>query len=158
MSEALVARWLAFALPAGLLAGAYISQYVFGLFPCEMCWWQRYPHFVALLFAALAFFAPPARMWAALAGVGLMTSGVIGAFHAGVEYGWWQGITACAKIDGSINVLDPSAAPLQRCDTAPWDLFGISLAGFNFLFSSMGAIAIWALLALPQAKPILARG
>ena len=27
------------------LAGAYVSQYVGGLYPCEMCWWQRYPNF-----------------------------------------------------------------------------------------------------------------
>ena len=45
------AHWLAFLLPAGLLAGAYGSQYIGGLPPCEMCWWQRYPHFAALALA-----------------------------------------------------------------------------------------------------------
>ena len=49
------ARFLALAVPAGLLAGAYISQYGFGLFPCEMCWWQRYAHFAALPFGLLAY-------------------------------------------------------------------------------------------------------
>ena len=33
-------------------------------------------------------------------------------------------------------------APLVRCDVAPWSLFGISLAGFNFLWSVSGAILI----------------
>jgi hypothetical protein len=41
------AQWLALGVPALLLAGAYVSQYGFGLYPCEMCWWQRYPHFAA---------------------------------------------------------------------------------------------------------------
>ena len=27
-------------------------------------------------------------------------------------------------------------APLVRCDVAPWSLWGISLAGWNFLFSA----------------------
>lgn len=37
-------------------------------------------------------------------------------------------------------------APVVRCDHAPWDLFGISLAGFNFLISTAGAILVFALL------------
>ncbi len=141
------ARLLAVALPAGLLGGAYISEYGFGLYPCEMCWWQRYPHFAALGLGALAFAAPPKRMWTALAALAILASGLIGGFHAGVEYGWWPGITGCARI-GGIDVLDPSAAPLIRCDQAPWTLLGISLAGFNFLFSSLGAIAILGLMML----------
>ena len=42
------AKGLALAVPAALLAGAYVSQYWGGLFPCHMCWWQRYAHFAAL--------------------------------------------------------------------------------------------------------------
>ena len=70
------ARALAVLVPAALLGGAYISQYVFGLPPCEMCWWQRYPHFAALGIGLLAFFMQPARVWTALAGLAIITSGV----------------------------------------------------------------------------------
>lgn len=142
MSGLSLARTLALALPVGLLGGAYISEYVFGLFPCEMCWWQRWPHFAALGFGVLSFVAPPQRMWTALAALAIIASGLIGGFHAGVEYGWWQGITGCASLPSSIDVMDPSAAPLVRCDVAPWSLFGISLAGYNFLFSCLGGITI----------------
>lgn len=145
MSRLTAARGLALGVPAALLAGAYISQYAFGLYPCEMCWWQRYPHFAAIGLAALAFVMQPARVWAVLAGLAVLTSGLIGGFHAGVEYGWWPGITACAKV-GAVDVLNPSA-PLVRCDQAPWTLFGISLAGFNFLISSAAGAAIVALAA-----------
>ncbi|NJO13942.1 MAG: disulfide bond formation protein B [Rhizobiales bacterium] len=141
------ARLLAVLTPAALLGGAYIAQYVFGLAPCEMCWWQRYPHFAALGLGALAFVAPPARLWAALAGLAIIASGLIGGFHAGVEYGWWEGITGCSTLPTGIDVMDPSAAPLIRCDVAPWDLFGISLAGFNFLISGIAGAAIVALAA-----------
>lgn len=133
-----------------LLGGAYLSQYGFGLYPCEMCWWQRYAHFAALPFAALAFLAPRlARPATALAGLAIGTSAAIGAFHAGVEYHWWQGFTECTSyaarggdpLDAIMN------APLIRCDAAQWTLLGISLAGFNFLFSGAAAAAIFALLA-----------
>lgn len=142
-------RWLALLLPGGLLAGAYISQYVFGLHPCEMCWWQRYPHFAAVGIALLALLsgkAPFARILVALAAFAILTSGVIAGYHAGVEYGWWEGLTACTSTIGSGGDIMKSVmdAPLIRCDVAPWTLFGISLAGFNFLLSAGGAIAILA--------------
>ena len=144
------ARWLALLVPAALLGGAYISQYVFGLYPCEMCWWQRYPHMFALVFAALAFFWRPVRPLVAVAALGILTSGLIGAFHAGVEYGWWEGITACTASPFAAGA-DPleaiMSAPVVRCDQVQWSLFGISLAGWNFLFSTAGALAVFGLLA-----------
>ena len=152
-SAAQAARWLALALPAGLLGGALVSQFVFGLYPCEMCWWQRYPHFAALALAIAALVRPSARVLVWLAGVGILVSGLIGAYHAGIEYGWWTGLTACTSAvdlsgDPLTAILD---APLVRCDTAPWTLAGISLAGFNFLISTAGALAIFALLARSKA-------
>jgi disulfide bond formation protein DsbB len=143
------ARLLALAVPALLLAGAYVSQYGFGLFPCEMCWWQRWPHFAAVALAALGYLAPPKRLWVGLAGLAILVSGTIGGFHAGVEYGWWEGITPCtAAIGGGRDALDAIMnAPLVRCDVAPWSLLGISLAGWNFLFSSLAGVAVLALLA-----------
>ena len=142
MTNVTQARTLAVALPAGLLAGAYISQYVFGLYPCEMCWWQRYPHFAAIAFALMSFVLKPARTWIALAGLAIITSGLIGGFHAGVEYDWWEGVTSCANTSANVDVFDPRAAPLIRCDIAPWHFLGISLAGWNFLISTLGGIAV----------------
>ena len=141
------ARTLAVLVPAALLGGAYVAQYGFGLYPCEMCWWQRYPHFAALGFGLAAYVMKPSQVWAALAGLAIITSGLIGGFHAGVEYGWWEGITGCATLPTNIDVMNPAAAPLIRCDVAPWSLWGISLAGFNFLISGLGGAAIVALAA-----------
>ena len=144
------ARLLALLVPALLLGGAYVSQYGFGLFPCEMCWWQRYPHFAALALALLAF-AVPRRALVALAALAIGLSGLIGLYHAGVEYKWWQGFTACTSLvtfDGG-DPLDAimNKTPLVSCDQPQWTLFGISLAGFNFLFSVGGAAVVLSLLA-----------
>ena len=144
------AQWIALGVPAVLLAGAYVSQYGFGLYPCEMCWWQRYPHFAAVALALVAFVAQPKPLWTGLAALAILASGVIGAYHAGVEYGWWEGLTACSSPVESTggNALDAIMnAPLVRCDVAPWTLAGISLAGFNALISVISAVAILALLA-----------
>ncbi len=144
-----LARVLALAVPALLLGGAYLSQYGFGLYPCEMCWWQRWPHFAAVGLAVLAYLVPPARLWTALAALAILVSGAIGLFHAGVEYGWWDGVTSCAAIvsEGGGSALDAIMnTPLVRCDEPAWTLFGISLAGYNFLVSTAAAIAILTLL------------
>ncbi|MBC2662193.1 disulfide bond formation protein B [Novosphingobium flavum] len=143
-----LARLLALLLPAALLGGAYLSQYGFGLYPCEMCWWQRYPHFAAIVLAGVGFAVPSARWPVGLAALAIAVSGLIGGYHAGVEYHWWEGITHCTSTaapggDALQSILD---APLVRCDQAQWTLLGISLAGFNFLFSTGGALALAALL------------
>lgn len=146
------AYWLALLLPTALYGGALISQYGFGLYPCEMCMWQRWPHIAAIILAVLALILR-AKAWSFLlviaAAIAVLVSGLIGGFHAGVEYGWWEGLTACAtNLPAGGDMLDSIMnAPLVRCDVAPWSLFGISLAGFNFLLSVAGAILILAMVA-----------
>ena len=143
-----MARLLALALPAALLGGAYVSEYGFGLYPCEMCWWQRWAHFAALGLALVAWVWRGSALAVWLAGLAILVAGLIGGYHAGVEYGWWQGLTACTTTApvGSDPLQSIFAAPIVRCDVAPWSLFGVSLAGWNFLFSTAGAIGVFALL------------
>lgn len=144
-----LARTLALAVPALLLGGAYVAEYGFGLYPCEMCWWQRWPHFAALPLAVMAFVVAPTRLWTLLAGLAVLVSGAIGGFHAGIEYGWWQGVTSCARIVPSDSGSSPLEAimntPMISCNEAQWRLLGVSLAGFNFLFSVVGGLAVFAL-------------
>ena len=149
------ARLIALLLPAVLLAGAWGSQLIGHLYPCEMCHWQRWPHYAAVALAALAFAVPGVPAKRALvfsAAVAIAVSGAIGVFHAGVEYHWWDGITACtSNVSGSGGSAEDMLArimnaPIIRCDVAQWSLFGISLAGFNALLSLGGAGAILMLL------------
>lgn len=142
------ARRLALALPAALLGGALASQYLGGLAPCEMCYWQRWPHWAAIALAIGALVspidAPRTRPLTLLAALAVAISGAIGVFHAGVEYGWWEGFTQCTA-GGATSLEDIMATPLVRCDQVQWSLFGISLAGWNALISLGGAAAIVAL-------------
>jgi disulfide bond formation protein DsbB len=145
-----LAMLMAIVVPLALLAGAWSFQIWGGLFPCEMCWWQRYAHIAALVFAVLALLvAGPARIaLVRLAGLGIAGSALIAGYHAGIEYGWWHGVTACTslvKFGGG----DPLAAimnsPAVRCDEVQWQMAGISLAGFNFMISGLSAVAIFVL-------------
>ncbi len=145
------ARALALIVPATMMAGALGSQYIGGLQPCEMCYWQRWPHDAAIVLALFAFavrHTPAQRIFTVLGAVAILSSGAIGGFHAGVEYGWWQGLTQCSQPPGAGSgnfMTDIMKAPLIRCDQAQWTLFGISLAGYNFLISVAAFAAIFTL-------------
>jgi len=152
------ARWLALLIPAALLGGAYASQYVGGLHPCEMCYWQRWPHMVAIVLAigALAMKQTAlSRALVILAALAIAVSGAIGVFHAGVEYGWWPGITGCSAAMTATNPQDMlaeiMATPLVRCDVPQWTFAGISLAGFNAILSLGGAVWV-AMLAFGKGR------
>lgn len=137
------ANAIALLVPTALMAGALGAQYLGGLYPCEMCHWQRWPHYAAIALALVAIFlkAPIRPVLIALAALAILTSGMLGIYHAGVEYQWWAG-PACSSTAAGASLEDLMRAPLVRCDAPQWTLAGISLAGFNALFSTLGALII----------------
>jgi len=147
------ARLLALLIPVGLLGGAFFSQYVGGLYPCEMCYWQRWPHGAAILLALGAISspanAPRTRALVLLSALAIAVSGAIGVFHAGVELGYWEGITVCTAT-GATSLEDIMKVPLVRCDQVQWSLLGISMAGWNAIIS-LGGAALIAFLAWRRA-------
>jgi disulfide bond formation protein DsbB len=147
------------AVPAALLAGAYGSQYLGGLHPCEMCYWQRWPHFAAIAFALIAFAmrgaADKGRSFVWLAALAILTSGMIGVYHAGVEADIFEGLTQCSTTaGGSGDILaDIMATPLIRCDEVQFSFLGISMAGWNAILSIGFALLIaWLSLRRPRAR------
>ena len=129
----------------GLLGGAYYFQYVVGLAPCTMCYWQRWPHMVAIvagLCALLAYARPRLALILLMVAIAaLFVTAALGVFHVGVEYRWWAGPQTCS---GNIPV-GLSAEQLKkylfgarmvRCDETAWSMWGISMAGWNAICSA----------------------
>jgi len=154
-----LAKALALLVPAALLGGAYAFQYWGRLVPCEMCWWQRYPHMAALAFALAALLAgrlpDRGRSFVWLAALAIAVSGGLGVYHAGVELHFWQGLTQCSQTSGGagggdlLNSLMDT--PLVRCDEVQWSWLGISMAGWNAILSLTGALVIlWLSLKRPR--------
>ena len=148
-----LARLVALLLPAGLLGGALGSQYLGGLAPCEMCYWQRWPHGAAIALAALAFTAPAesqrSRTLTLIAAAAIAVSGTIGVYHAGVELGIFEGFTTCTSTASGATTADLlkeiMKVPLVRCDQVQFAFLGISMAGWNAILSLGGAALIAAL-------------
>ncbi|SLN17873.1 Disulfide bond formation protein B [Pseudoruegeria aquimaris] len=132
---------------AALLIGAFGFQFM-GYAPCKMCLWQRWPHAAAILFGA-ALLAFGQRVWTLLGALAAFTTGAIGVFHAGVEQGWWEGPASCTGSGGGLSGLSGAdllstagTADIVMCDEIAWALFGISMAGWNALFS-FALCALW---------------
>ena len=152
-------RALALLVPAALLAGALGSEQIGGLHPCEMCHWQRWGHYAAVAFASLSFLTrrqpTPSRAFLWLAVLGILVSGLIGAYHAGVEAGIFEGFTQCTSVSGSGSAADVladiMATPLVRCDQVQWSFLGVSMAGWNAILS-LGFALVIAWLILKQRR------
>lgn len=126
---------------AALLLAALAFQYLGGLPPCKLCYWQRYGHGAALIFGVLALVVPN-RILLWLAALGGASSAGVGLYHTGVERGWWEGPTTCTSgpvagksVDDLLN--DIMAAPMVRCDDVAWQMFGLSMASWNVLASAV---------------------
>jgi disulfide bond formation protein DsbB len=155
-NPALMAALAVTALAAGTIAGAWYFQLVLDIRPCPLCLEQRYAYYLAIPLAALTALAagqkaPRAILLAGLALLALATlaNAVLGTYHAGVEWGFWQGPTDCTGPIGGLGSAGDLLKRLDtvkviRCDEVQWRLLGLSLAGYNVLISLlMAAIAAW---------------
>lgn len=140
---------LAAAGSAMLMLGALAFQHIGGLAPCKLCLWQRWPHVAAIGFGLGALVALPGLM--ALGGMlSALATAAIGGFHAGIERGWWEGPTTCSSPMATEGLSADDlfeqimAAPLVRCDEIPWEMLGLSMAGWNMVLS-LGLAAVWAM-------------
>ena len=150
LQPASVARLIALLLPLALLGGALGSQYFGGLHPCEMCYWQRWPHGAAIVLAVLSFSGPAgsqrSRTFVLLAALAIAVSGAIGVYHAGVEAKIFTGFTQCTALSKAASTAELlkqiTHAPLIRCDEVQFRFLGISMAGWNAILSLGGAAVI----------------
>jgi disulfide bond formation protein DsbB len=136
-----------FAAAAAPLAVALASQYLGGLQPCTLCLYQRVPFALVAGLALLALFRPALLrpvLWTAAAL--FATGAVIAAYHVGVEQHWWESfLPGCgASATSGAGSVDELRAllletPPVRCDEIAWSLFGVSMAGYNVLYSLAAA-------------------
>jgi disulfide bond formation protein DsbB len=147
-SQAARALWIA-AASLAILAAVWIFQGL-GYAPCELCLTQRYAFYAAAPLALITAFTSRAAHGLARAGFALLAAAfaanaALAAYHAGVEYHWWPGPTACTGgLTGSLDVNDLvktlDSVKVVRCDEVQLRIAGLSLAGWNVVASAFLAV------------------
>jgi disulfide bond formation protein DsbB len=159
MQISLTMRQVALAVALGAAAtvgGALIFEHAFGYVPCKLCLIQRNPYYVAIPLGLAAALLPPrytrAGLW--LLTLIFVISAGLGAYHSGVEWGFFAGPSDCGGGSGAgagnvgdfLNQLQSTR--VVSCTEAAWRFLGLSLAGWNVLIS----LALSAFAAMAAAR------
>lgn len=139
------------AISAATLATVYASQFIGGLIPCELCLYQRWPWWAALMLCILALPTILSTNFRALlvglAGLCVLTGAGIAIFHVGVEQQWWPGLASCSaagQTPGSFEQMQQMLSqPTASCEEPAWTMFGLSMAGYNAILSIV--VGVWAI-------------
>lgn len=123
---------------------AYISQYFFGLQPCNLCLYERKPFFavIAICLLILVFFREKkAKKFAIfLSMFFLLINAAIAIYHTGIEQKIFKLSESCnSTIPENYNSIEElkqllANAPLARCDEPQFFFLGLSMASWNIFY------------------------
>ncbi len=145
---------------AATVGGALVFEHAFGYVPCKLCLIQRNPYYIAIPLGVVAALLPPrwTRMGLWLLALVFVVSAGLGAYHSGVEWGFFAGPSDCGGGAGAgagnvgdfLNQLQSTR--VVSCTEAAWRFLGLSLAGWNVLIS-LGLAAFAAMAASRKGFP-----
>ncbi len=129
---------ISFLLSSLMLISAFYLEYFHGALPCDLCITQRWFHGAIITYSIIIiFFLNKISISKKLLifGVGILwfSSSVAGLYHFGIEMNFWTGPDGCSSnIDFSKDTLTYllEKSPI-KCDEVMFEIFGLSLAGWN---------------------------
>ena len=132
-----------------LLATAFFFDYFLEFSPCKLCLWQRWAHFATIFFGVAGLLGKNLRLfWIFLAFGACFIGTIVAAYHLGIENAYWEGPATCSSIKNMLGT-NPDVllekiltTPVVKCDTIPWSFFKLSIAGWNFIISTILSI-LW---------------
>ena len=144
---------------ATALIMALISQYGFDMHPCYLCLWQRVPYAVVIALCVFGVLGSKilGKGYAIghifLCAIAFFVNAGIASYHVGVEQQWWG--SSCTLPD--LSNLSPEdmmaaikSAPAVSCGDIQFELFGISMAGYNVILCV--GLGVYALIAANSAR------
>ncbi len=148
-------------LTAAGLAAAYVLQYGFGLEPCPLCLYQRYPYFAAIAVLVIGLVVARPAPALALALLLYALDAGIALYHTGVEAGLFSLPSSCGA-EAAADSLDALraqvlATPIPRCDQPAALFLGLSIAAWNALFALfLAALSLFGLRLSRRASAVQA--
>ncbi len=136
-----------FATTLATIVGAWGFEIIGGYEPCPLCLTQRWSYYIAVPLAAILIALvlsgniniPILRVGVGVLGLVILAGGILGGYHAGVEWGFWPGPSSCTSGGGLSGGLPDFSQKVVLCDEVQIRIFGLSFAGWNAVVSGFCA-------------------
>ena len=134
------------------LLTAYSLQVFQNLPPCILCLYQRAPYIITISLCTVGWYFCGSNNKNQFSGilVGLCTASLftgagLAFYHLGVEYRLWEGTEKCSALGvDAVTLAELEAAilsaPVADCTDVLWSFLGLSLAGWNLIWSTSLAL------------------
>ena len=133
---------ISFLISSFMLISAFYLEYFHGALPCDLCITQRWFHGAIIAYSLIIILILNKNLISKkiliLGGAILwLSSSSAGLYHFGIEMNFWTGPDGCSSnIDFSRDTLTYllNKSPI-KCDEVMFEIFGLSLAGWNAVAS-----------------------
>ncbi len=140
------------------LGFAYASQYFFDVNPCVLCLYERLIYWALVALAGMTLLIQGRTLLSdsrkspvlfSLLGIILLGGFLLGVYHLGVEWHWWEGTASCKGITQKATTIEEMRQLINkrqpaRCDQPSWMIFGVSATIWNGLWY-LGFLFLWVL-------------
>ena len=130
-----------FAIISLAIISALIIQYWLGVEPCQLCFYQRIPYFLAIpLIVKNFFFKKYEKITLLILTLIFVSSTALAFYHFGIEQGFFSESLACTAPDLSKTLskeqlLEQLKQNNISCKDVSFRILGLSLAAINTIFS-----------------------
>ena len=128
----------------------YILQYE----PCKLCLYQRIPYIVAIFISFIGYNYFKNKKILILILIVFSASSLISGYHYGIENNIFEEFSGCSGnaigITNKTELLQSLNKNIKSCKDVSYKIFGLSLAGINFILSIL--ITIYTLKTLLYEK------
>jgi len=124
-----------------VLVSAFVIEYGFNHQPCELCLYERIPYILSILLIAKIFLIRGyEKVTLLILSLIFIISSALAFYHFGIEQGFFKESLACSVENLSENLtkedlLKELSQNSISCKDVSFNIFGISLAAINTIFS-----------------------
>ena len=124
-----------------VLVSAFVIEYGFNHQPCKLCLYERIPYFLSILLIAKIFLIRGyEKITLLILSLIFIISSALAFYHFGIEQGFFKESLACLVENLSENLtkedlLKELSQNSISCKDVSFNIFGISLAAINTIFS-----------------------
>ena len=136
----------------------FILQYEYGILPCKICIWQRWPHIFNIFIALIIISSSSIPNYIMVLGlINMFLAFILALYHYGLEQNLWDNVFSCS---GEIKFNDLSTeeilnnlnnTPIKTCEIEAWNFLNLSLTGWNMILTIFISLT-WLLLIYYQKR------